>query len=76
MIVDSAAGDISIAYGAKGPNYCITTACATATHCIGNAFQLIKSGRCDAAITGGCEAPISDLGLAGFNAAKALVDSE
>ena len=72
MIVDSAAGDISIAYGAKGPNYCITTACATATHCIGNAFQLIKSGRCDAAITGGCEAPISDLGLAGFNAAKAL----
>lgn len=72
MIVDSAAGDISIVYGAKGPNYCITTACATATHCIGSAFQQIRLGTCDVAITGGCEAPITGLGVAGFNNMKAL----
>ncbi|TVR11447.1 MAG: beta-ketoacyl-[acyl-carrier-protein] synthase II [Planctomycetota bacterium] len=72
MIVDSAAGDISITYGAKGPNFCITTACATATHCIGAAFQHIRSGICDVMITGGCEAPISPLGVAGFNSIKAL----
>lgn len=72
MIVDSAAGDISIAYGAKGPNFCITTACATATHCIGAAVQHIRAGICDVVITGGCEAPISPLGVAGFNSIKAL----
>lgn len=72
MIVDSAAGDISIAYGANGPNYCITTACATATHCMGAAMQQIRSGACDVVITGGCEAPISPLGVAGFNSIKAL----
>ena len=72
MIVDSAAGDVSILYGAKGPNYAITTACATATHCIGAAFQHIAWGLCDVALTGGCEAPISELGVAGFNSIKAL----
>ena len=72
MIVDSAAGDISIVYGAKGPNYAITTACATGSHCIGAAFHHIRSGLCDAAITGGTEAPITDLGLSGFNSIGAL----
>ena len=72
MIVDSAAGDISIVYGAKGPNYAITTACATGSHCIGAAFHHIRSGLCDAAITGGCEAPVTDLGMAGFNSIHAL----
>jgi 3-oxoacyl-[acyl-carrier-protein] synthase II len=72
MIVDSAAGDISIAYGAKGPNYAITTACATGSHCIGAAFHHIKSGLCDIAIGGGAEAPITNLGLAGFNSIGAL----
>ena len=72
MIVDSAAGDISIAYGAKGPNYSITTACATGSHCIGAAFHHIRHGQCDVAITGGTEAPITHLGLAGFNAIGAL----
>ncbi|TVR43876.1 MAG: beta-ketoacyl-[acyl-carrier-protein] synthase II [Planctomycetota bacterium] len=72
MIVDSAAGDISISYGAKGPNFCITTACATATHCIGAAYQHIASGICDIVIAGGCEAPITPLGVAGFNSIKAL----
>ncbi|MCK6487598.1 MAG: beta-ketoacyl-ACP synthase II [Planctomycetes bacterium] len=72
MIVDSAAGDVSIAYGAKGPNYAITTACATASHCIGAAFHHIRCGQCDVAITGGTEASITHLGLAGFNSIQAL----
>lgn len=72
MIVDSAAGDISIAYGAKGPNYSITTACATGSHCIGAAFHHIRHGQCDAAIAGGAEAPITNLGIAGFNSIGAL----
>jgi 3-oxoacyl-[acyl-carrier-protein] synthase II len=72
MIVDSAAGDISIIYGAKGPNYCITTACATGSHCIGAAFHHIRHGQCDVAITGGTESPITHLGLAGFNSMGAL----
>ena len=72
MIVDSAAGDVSIVYGAKGPNYSITTACATATHCLGAAYQHIKLGQCDVMITGGCEAPITNMGMSGFNIIKAL----
>jgi 3-oxoacyl-[acyl-carrier-protein] synthase II len=72
MIVDSAAGDVSIAYGAKGPNYSITTACATGSHCIGAAFHHIRHGQCDVAITGGAEAPITNLGMAGFNSIGAL----
>ena len=72
MIVDSAAGDVSIAYGAKGPNYAITTACATGSHCIGAAFHHIRSGLCDIGITGGTEAPVTDLGLSGFNSIGAL----
>lgn len=72
MIIDSAAGDISIAYGAKGPNYAIATACATATHCIGAAFHHIRHNQCDVAITGGSEASITHLGLSGFNSIGAL----
>jgi beta-ketoacyl-acyl-carrier-protein synthase II len=72
MIVDSAAGDISIVYGAKGPNYAITTACATATHCMGAAFHHIRCGQVDVAITGGTEAPLTNLGMAGFNSIQAL----
>lgn len=72
MIVDSAAGDISIAYGAKGPNYSITTACATGSHCIGASFHHIRTGLCDVMITGGSEAPITNLGVAGFNSIGAL----
>lgn len=72
MIVDSAAGDISIVYGAKGPNYCVTTACATGTHCIGSSYHHIKYGHCDVMITGGCEAPITPIAIAGFSTNKAL----
>ncbi len=72
MIVDSAAGDVSIMAGSRGPNYAITTACATSANCIGAAFHHIRFGHCDAAIAGGSEAPISHLGLAGFNSIGAL----
>lgn len=72
MIVDSAAGDVSIAYGAKGPNYCITTACATGSHCLGAAAQHIKLGHTDVMIAGGTEAGITQLGLSGFGSIKAL----
>ncbi len=72
MIVDSAAGDISIVYGTKGPNYSITTACATGSHCIGAAFHHIRSGLCNVMIGGGAEAPITDQGVAGFNSITAL----
>jgi 3-oxoacyl-[acyl-carrier-protein] synthase II len=72
MIVDSSAGDVSIAYGAKGPNYSITTACATGTHCIGAAFEHIRANHCDVMLAGGTEAPITELGVGGFNSIKAL----
>jgi 3-oxoacyl-[acyl-carrier-protein] synthase II len=72
MIVDSVAGDVSIAFGAKGPNYCITTACATSSNCIGASFHHIRTGLCDVMFTGGAEAPITHLGIAGFNSIGAL----
>jgi beta-ketoacyl-acyl-carrier-protein synthase II len=72
MIVDSCAGDVSIVYGSKGPNYAIVTACATGSHCIGAAFHHIRHGQCDAAICGGAEAPITNLGMAGFSSIGAL----
>ncbi len=72
MIVNMAAGHISIRYGLKGPNECIVTACATGTHSIGEAFRMIKAGLADVMIAGGSEAPITGLGLGGFAAAKTL----
>ena len=72
MIVDSATGDVSIAYGAKGPNYCVTTACATGSHCLGAAAQHIRLGHTDVMITGGTEAGCTQLGLSGFGSIKAL----
>ncbi len=72
MIVDSAAGDVSISYNAKGPNYSISTACATGSHCIGASFNHIRTGLCDVMIAGGSEAPITGLGISGFNNIKAL----
>jgi 3-oxoacyl-[acyl-carrier-protein] synthase II len=70
MIVNMAAGHVSIRYGLKGPNECIVTACATGTHSIGEAFRTIKAGLADVMIAGGSEAPITGLGLGGFSAAK------
>ncbi len=72
MITNMAAGRVSMEYGTKGANYCVTTACASATHAIGEAFRSIKYGHLDACIAGGAEAPICRIALAGFNNMTAL----
>ncbi len=72
LIINEAAGHISIRYGAKGPNICVVTACATGTHSIGEAFKWIQRGDADAIIAGGTESCICALGVGGFNAMKAL----
>ncbi len=59
-------------FGAKGPNTCVVTACATGAHCIGDAFRAIQYGDADAIIAGGTEANITPLTIGGFNAMKAL----
>jgi 3-oxoacyl-[acyl-carrier-protein] synthase II len=72
LIPDIAAGNISIKYGFKGPNYATVSACATASHAIGDAFRIIQYGDADAMVCGGSEAPITPMGLGGFNNLKAL----
>ncbi|GER70887.1 3-oxoacyl-[acyl-carrier-protein] synthase 2 [Weizmannia acidilactici] len=72
MIPDMAAGQVSILLGAKGINSCTVTACATGTNSIGDAFKVIQRGDCDVMITGGAEAPITNMSLAGFCANTAL----
>ncbi len=72
FIPDIAAGEISIRYGLKGPNYSISSACASSAHAIGEAFYQIRSGRADVIVTGGSEAPITRGGIGGFNAIRAL----
>lgn len=72
MITDLAAGHISILFGAKGPNFCTTSACASSSHAIGEAFEAIKRGTADIMITGGAEASITPLGVAAFCGARTL----
>lgn len=72
MIADIAAGYISMRYGAKGPNYATTSACATSSHAIADAMILIERGDADIMFTGGSEAAITPMGVGGFNAMKAL----
>jgi len=72
MIANMAAGQISIMFGAKGINTTIVTACASATNAIGEAFRIIRNGYADVILTGGSEAPITSLALAGFCSMKAL----
>ncbi|MCX6568417.1 MAG: beta-ketoacyl-ACP synthase II [Candidatus Aminicenantes bacterium] len=71
-IINEASGQISIRYGAKGPNCANATACSTGTHAIGDSFRMIARGEVDIMIAGGAEAPLTPLALAGFNAMKAL----
>jgi 3-oxoacyl-[acyl-carrier-protein] synthase II len=72
VISNMSAGQVSIVYGAKGPNLSVTTACAAGTHAVGEAFRSISRGDCDVAITGGSESTICPLAVGGFNAMKAL----
>lgn len=72
LIPDMAAGQVSIALGAKGPNGCTVTACATGTNSIGDAMRIIQYGDADVMFAGGAEAPITRMSLAGFSANKAL----
>jgi len=71
-IINMIAGNLSIMRGLQGPNVCITTACTTGTHNIGEALRLIKYGDADAMVCGGAEMATCPLGLAGFGAARAL----
>jgi 3-oxoacyl-[acyl-carrier-protein] synthase II len=72
MIVDIAAGLVSIRYGLKGPNYCTVSACATSAHAIGDAFRMIKYGDADVMVAGGSEAAVTPMSIGGFAAMKAL----
>lgn len=72
MISDIASGHISIKYGFRGPNYGTVSACASSTHAIADAFNLIRLGKAKVFITGGSEAAINEAGVGGFNALQAL----
>ncbi|MCU0333899.1 MAG: beta-ketoacyl-ACP synthase II [Chitinophagaceae bacterium] len=72
MILDIAAGQISMRHGLRGPNFAVTSACASSTNAIGVAVDLIRAGKADVVLTGGSEAVISEAGVGGFNAMKAL----
>jgi 3-oxoacyl-[acyl-carrier-protein] synthase II len=72
LIANMAGGVISIEYGAKGPNYCVVSACSTATHAIGESLRYLQAGRADVMIAGGCEAAVTRLGFAGFCSMKAM----
>jgi len=71
-LINLISGNVSIKYGFKGPNHAVVTACSTGAHAIGDAARLIKYGDAEVMIAGGAEAAISEIGIAGFNACKAL----
>lgn len=66
------AGNLSIIYGYQGVNYGVVSACASGNHCIGDAMRYIQHGDCDVVLAGGAESPICGVGVAGFNACRAL----
>lgn len=72
MITNIVAGHVAIQYGLKGPNFCVTSACASATHSIGEALRIIQHGEADVMLAGGTEGAITPLGVGGFCALRAL----
>src|SRR5690606_27967335 len=72
LMLNAAGGNLSIQYGLRGPNYTVATACASATNAIGDALKTIQYGDADVMITGGTEAALTPMGLAGFQNMRAL----
>ncbi len=72
MIPDIASGIVSIRIGAKGPNYCTVSACASSAHAIGDAFRLIKHGDAEIMVAGGTEAAVTEMSIGGFAAMRAM----